>query len=649
MKKMLVVLFFIFSLPACAQVQQSGTVTPGHATRWVSPGVIGDAGTAASGLLTSLGVTNNGGQGICVNSAPITAPYNQICLSASTTGPGRLTLQNYGGASPQQLQFFANGSQINSLAGYGITDNILLYSAQALTSAQQTQARANIGASTSPALPSNSCKNITDYGASTGSSDNSTAIRNAYLAAGAAGIGCVFIPDGTWIVGAMTFTEYNNMTFICNSASSLAAGGTKLQALAQTTTMFTISSLGRINFQNCTWVNAAGGAQTSGSYVVYNVANSSFMTNVAMYGGWRPLSLISTGGMRFTNIDIRNWGENGIYLTGGQDQYFSNLIMDFDTAFVSTASPNACIYSPQNGGSLTIVNSDLLHCHNGIWFDPGNSQFVSWAFLSNVYIDSCDDPTNSNYGTGAGLKITPKNGGLVQGIQITNFWTSTCGNGAYIVGDSAAGTNPVTNVDGISAVNWQIFNNQKTGLVTDYSSNISIVNPTMAGNGSSSVGSYYDILLKSNNKSFSLVSGTLGYPQQSFPQREAYCIGVDTNYAGTLKIDAVTVKGCINGPIAFGTNVVFGAGSSIERNPGINPLGMSTVTVGASPFSYTAGYSHETLIISGGTNLVAGVGGIQVLNSTSACVLGTCSISLDPLQVVQITYTVAPTIVKNAQ
>ena len=80
-------------------VQQSGTVTPGHAAMWTANGVIKDAGTAANGFLTSLGVTNNGGPGVCVNSGPITGPYNAMCLNTSSTTGGMLSVYNYNGAT----------------------------------------------------------------------------------------------------------------------------------------------------------------------------------------------------------------------------------------------------------------------------------------------------------------------------------------------------------------------------------------------------------------------------------------------------------------------------------------------------------------------------------------------------------------------
>ena len=50
----------LLSVPAFAQVKQSGSVTPGHPAAWVTNGVIGDGGTAAQGNLTSIGVTAAG-------------------------------------------------------------------------------------------------------------------------------------------------------------------------------------------------------------------------------------------------------------------------------------------------------------------------------------------------------------------------------------------------------------------------------------------------------------------------------------------------------------------------------------------------------------------------------------------------------------
>lgn len=99
------------STSALAQtVKQTGSITPGHVTKWTSNGIIGDGGTAANGGLTSLGVTNNGGPGTCVSSAPITGPYNQICLTATTNGGTKISSYAIGGATNPGITFDINGS-----------------------------------------------------------------------------------------------------------------------------------------------------------------------------------------------------------------------------------------------------------------------------------------------------------------------------------------------------------------------------------------------------------------------------------------------------------------------------------------------------------------------------------------------------------
>lgn len=114
MKKLLLAAVLLLATPALAQnVQQSGSVTRNHIPVWVTSGVIGDGGSSADSPISSIGVTNNGGSGICVNSARQTAPaYNALCLGASTTGPATISLQNFGTAAAQNLQFVINGTPV---------------------------------------------------------------------------------------------------------------------------------------------------------------------------------------------------------------------------------------------------------------------------------------------------------------------------------------------------------------------------------------------------------------------------------------------------------------------------------------------------------------------------------------------------------
>jgi hypothetical protein len=110
-------LAFIFSLLASAafaqqkSVVQSGNVTPNTVPWWISSGVIGGGVTSADSPITSFGVTNNGANGICANSDRITAAgRNTICIGTKTNGPSQITVQNYGTATAQPLQFVVNGA-----------------------------------------------------------------------------------------------------------------------------------------------------------------------------------------------------------------------------------------------------------------------------------------------------------------------------------------------------------------------------------------------------------------------------------------------------------------------------------------------------------------------------------------------------------
>lgn len=116
MKKVLAVLFLLAGImPAFAQsgaaVKQSGNVTPGQVPWWITSGVIGGGVTSADSPITSFGVTNNGGNGFCVNSDRVTAAgRNTLCLGTLTNGVSTISAQNYGTATAQDLKFCVNGT-----------------------------------------------------------------------------------------------------------------------------------------------------------------------------------------------------------------------------------------------------------------------------------------------------------------------------------------------------------------------------------------------------------------------------------------------------------------------------------------------------------------------------------------------------------
>jgi hypothetical protein len=74
---------------------------------WISSGVIGGGVTSADSPISSFGATGP----ICSNSARQSAGgWNSLCLKANTAGAATISLQNYGTASSQPLNFVINGT-----------------------------------------------------------------------------------------------------------------------------------------------------------------------------------------------------------------------------------------------------------------------------------------------------------------------------------------------------------------------------------------------------------------------------------------------------------------------------------------------------------------------------------------------------------
>jgi hypothetical protein len=111
LKKLLIYAALLAAGPAFGQgVSYVTPVTRNTVPVWNTNGVIAGNVTSADSPVTSFGVTNNGGSGFCVNSARAASPgYNALCFGASTNSPATISLQNYGSASAETLNFVING------------------------------------------------------------------------------------------------------------------------------------------------------------------------------------------------------------------------------------------------------------------------------------------------------------------------------------------------------------------------------------------------------------------------------------------------------------------------------------------------------------------------------------------------------------
>jgi hypothetical protein len=105
-------LLVIAGIAPAQQMIQSGKPLPGHTGKWITNLTLGDAGPANGGPagtgLTELNITSqlNNNLPFCINDAPITGPYHQLCMGAG----GVISYGAFGGAPPQGLVFTINGS-----------------------------------------------------------------------------------------------------------------------------------------------------------------------------------------------------------------------------------------------------------------------------------------------------------------------------------------------------------------------------------------------------------------------------------------------------------------------------------------------------------------------------------------------------------
>lgn len=129
MKRVIIAfLFFALGLSSAfaqsgAPVKQSGNITPNTVPWWVTSGVIGGGITAVDSPISSFGTTGP----LCSNSArQASGGWNSICLKANTNGPATISLQNYGTAPAQSMQFVVNGIVITSLPSQTIDGTLTI-------------------------------------------------------------------------------------------------------------------------------------------------------------------------------------------------------------------------------------------------------------------------------------------------------------------------------------------------------------------------------------------------------------------------------------------------------------------------------------------------------------------------------------------
>ncbi|MFZ9585585.1 MAG: right-handed parallel beta-helix repeat-containing protein [Pseudohongiellaceae bacterium] len=235
---------------------------------------------------------------------------------------------------------------------------------------------------------------------------------------------------------------------------------------------------------------------------------------------------------------------------------------------------------------------------------PGNSNFTS------VYFDSA-----TTYGAD------------IQQMTNTEFI------GCWFSGGRSGGGFPglrLSQSDAVQFIGCRFFNCGNSGASVESNANAALFQGcTFEANGQTSAAAGLTVIEATNIRLLGNTAkvGTYGTPNQPY--------GFSLNGACTGIAQGNILSGS-TGPLFPG---MTGHGFRIIDNPGYNPVGSTSITVGASPYTYTASPCPETVYVSGGTVS-------QISHNSTATGLTAGTFQLGPNENIVVTYTVLPTMRK---
>lgn len=459
----------------------------------------------------------------------------------------------------------------------------------------------------------NSGLNILDFGGKgDNSTDNSTPLTNALNALTGEG-GSIYFPAGKY--------KFNTAV-----SFNLPAG------------IFSVSLLGAgQDATELTWPNAAGGITLN-----HNGANSSshirdmtFSTGIASGGAAITLalaaSIVNPGIAATTDIYrvtlrgadgylVTDYWTTGLNISNVSDVQIDNL----SVAGSSTQQGIGTNIVGLPGSSTYAVEIDIAKSN----YFGLNTGIVYNSFVQGVTVDQ----TNFTFVTNGIISNASETGALVQ-LAITN---SQFNPGTVSAG---VGISTGTEIGGLQIINnfFVIGGPNQTGISVPRAEHYAIIGNQIQGlNSNTSIGISIGVR----------VSGAPGM----ISHNDIY--GFSTAGIG-IKLLNTSLSALVDSNV-FANNATnisnLGTSNIIRNNPGYNPVGISAaVTMGASPFSYTAGASPETHYINqnpSGT-AVGSKSGIQII-SIQANISTYYIIELEPNESYSITWaTTAPTYTKD--
>jgi hypothetical protein len=363
----------------------------------------------------------------------------------------------------------------------------------------------------------------------------------------------------------------------------------------------TATPIGNLRFQRLQIQGACGGIDISGYYW--------FIDQVTMF---------DASGAACIGIRV------GHLTTGGATT--GHVSRSYIKSLTTAARLGIGMLIEDSGGSHFSQN-DILFSNRGTSILPQANQQVIWSFFENTVLGDTTQDVPLFIDTGAASAI-------VRGLQCNGCWMSSSVTSHNLAINN---TGAATAFSGFHFVGARIYQAALHGVLLGGGKDIDFESSHVCGNSVTAGNAGIVVGLNVNN--VRIRGGAVGGSCDGFATTQANGILVPNATNTNLLIQGVDVSQGNSTPISYPAGVT----GRVEGNPGFNPLGPSAVTVTASPFTYTAGLTPESVCITGGTVSGVTIGGLTVAAATNSCV------QLAPRQAMVATYSSLPVMVASKQ
>jgi hypothetical protein len=535
----------------------------------------------------------------------------------------------------------------------------------------QSPSSASQATSTTSGIVKQAVFNVKDYGASgDGTADDTTAIQNAINAASSAGGGTVYLPKGTYKI-----TSTGSSLVPANNVSVVGDGveHTILQPFG-TLSAFRLSGSTTSPLLNARFADfTVDGSNQSGTYGT----------------GIKGFYITYLKRCTFERIYIKNTGATGFGCDFLKDCRVVDVIAENCGRLGTSASTGAAgigigTSSSWDGGTIFERCITRNNKRAGLFFESQDGTAAQGYAVIAHYSEGngehgigdagCDGLqviggiTRNNtkagfafYNGTLGTSAPGKNGSItnldISGNGSHGFYFDTTyvagqgmfklracriySNGGHGISLNPSGTTGNDLLDVLIA-DCDIYSNQNAGIYLNGGSGsgyqrLNVVDNRVRNNGQS--GTYAVGMYITANITNGCISHNCFTDDQTTKTQKYGLDKFGGAISGNFVIEDNDLRGNSTSAVIFGGT--FGSSVIVRDNPGYNPVGASSITVGASPFTYTAGITPEEVYINGGT--VSGIvkGGITLASASPA------RVHLEPNQSIVVTYSAAPTMVAD--